>query len=261
MLMNELSLAPVERFLKGLGVTEPSDIDVEAIAWASGARVKYCELDGCEARILGFKGQAIIRVDRRLSPHRKRFSIAHELGHWCHHRHRMSWCTADDIGNLGRAASEIERVADRYAADLLMPRYIFNPLAQKHAHLDTQVVREMARLFSTSLTATGIRLVMSGLWTALLVCHGQRGRKWFVRSPDVPERWFPRAELDPASFSFDLLFGSEAELLRPRKVGAEAWFDQREAHKYELHEQAVRTSRGEVITLLLLNDLRMLEEQ
>ena len=31
--------------LKGLGVTEPSEIDVDAIAWSLGARLKYRPLE------------------------------------------------------------------------------------------------------------------------------------------------------------------------------------------------------------------------
>lgn len=43
-------LIAAQEVLKELGVTEPSEIDVDAIAWSLGARVKYRPLDGCEAR-------------------------------------------------------------------------------------------------------------------------------------------------------------------------------------------------------------------
>ena len=46
-------LAPAERLLKELGVTDPKEIDLEAVAWTLGARVKYRPLDGCEACITG----------------------------------------------------------------------------------------------------------------------------------------------------------------------------------------------------------------
>ena len=68
-------------------------------------------------------------------------------------------------------------------------------------------VRELGSLFDASLTATAIRLVESRHSPTLLVCHGHEGRKWFARSTDVPERWFPRDNLDSESFAFDLLFG------------------------------------------------------
>ncbi len=46
-------LRHAERVLASLGITEPREIDVEAIAWHLGAKVKYRELDTCEARIWG----------------------------------------------------------------------------------------------------------------------------------------------------------------------------------------------------------------
>lgn len=74
-------LAPAERLLRGLGITEPQEIDVEAIAWELGARIKYRPLDNCEARIIGKGDRAIITVNSRSWPRRQRFSVAHELGH------------------------------------------------------------------------------------------------------------------------------------------------------------------------------------
>jgi len=111
-------LSPAERVLQELGITDPREIDLEAIAWHLGVRIKLAELDGCEARIIGYHCRAIIRVDSRSRPRRRRFSIAHELGHWRHHRDRMLVCRAEDIGSHNPATPEIERVADGYAADL-----------------------------------------------------------------------------------------------------------------------------------------------
>ena len=55
------ALTAPERLLQDLGVTDPDDIDLEAIAWTMGAEVRYRPLDGCEARILG-------RDDRKRQP-------------------------------------------------------------------------------------------------------------------------------------------------------------------------------------------------
>ena len=71
-------LSPPERVLQQLGVTEPDDIDLEAIAWTLGAEVRYRQLDGCEARIIGCGDRAIITVNERSSPRRRRFSVGHE---------------------------------------------------------------------------------------------------------------------------------------------------------------------------------------
>ena len=79
-------LAPAERLLQELGITEPEEIDLEAIAFHLGACVRFRKLDGCEARIIGCNHAAIITIGEDCSYRRKRFSLAHEIGHWTHHK-------------------------------------------------------------------------------------------------------------------------------------------------------------------------------
>jgi hypothetical protein len=104
-----------------------------------------------------------------------------------------------------------------------MPGYIFDPLARAHPKLTFKTVNAISELFDTSVTATAIRMVESGHSPALLVCHGPKGRKWFTRSPNIPERWFPQDDLDAESFAFGILFGNQPNDSMPRKIGA--WFE------------------------------------
>ena len=76
----------------------------------------------------------------------------------------------------------------------------------------------------------------------------------------MPERWFPRDDLDEESFAFDLLFGQGEEQAHPRLIGADAWFDRHEAQCYELREHSVRTTDDEILTLLMLTEDGMLED-
>lgn len=251
-------MSPAEALLQELGITDPQEIDLEAIAWHVGVRIKICDLDGCEARITGHGKRAIVRVNRSSHRRRRRFSIGHELGHWRYHRGRLLVCRPEDIGNRTLGPVAIERVADAYAADLLMPRYLFDPIAREYSRLDFHVVREISHIFQTSRPATAIRLVEGKHSRALLICHGTNGRKWFTRSPDVSSRWFPRKDLDAESFAFDTLFGNGPEQTRPRIIGADAWFDRHDAHRYEILEQSIRTNVDEILTLLLITDDGML---
>lgn len=255
-----IRLSEAEITLRELGISDPSEIDLEAIAWTLNARVKYRPLDGCEARIIGHGDQAIITVNSRSIPRRQRFSLAHELGHWRYHRGRLLVCRSDDIGRAGNGQASSEREADRYAADILMPLYLFQPLAKEHKKFNFQVIRSLADLFDTSLTATAIRAVEGEISPSMLVCHGMQGRKWFVRSPSVPEKWFPRSELHSDSFAFDVLFGKAVDDSTPRKIDADSWFDRYDASRYEIREQSVRTGENEILTLILIDDDQMLNE-
>lgn len=226
-----------------------------------GAKVRYRPLDNCEARIVGGENTAIITVNTRSSPRRQRFSIAHELGHWNLHRGRVLTCRTDDLGTGTTNRPEPERTADVYAADLLMPDYLFKPISATYPKLTFDTVYRIADVFNVSVTAAAIRLVEGGYTPSLLVCHGKRGRKWFARSSGLPEIWFPQDQLDAESFAFDVLFGGQANDRMPRRIGADAWFDRFGADRYEVSEQTMRIGDDEILTLLLIIDEGMLEEQ
>lgn len=251
-----------EELLRCLGVTAPAEINVCALADVLGVEVRCQPLSGCEARILGTADRAIITVNVRSTPTRRRFSVAHELGHWRWHRGRSLMCKPEDVeaGDRRRAGPiSAERVADRYAAGLLMPEYLVRPLLAKIDRVDFQHVQAVAEAFNTSFLASAIRLVELNLVLNLLVCHGPTGRRWFVRARDIPDRWFPCGELSNESLAFDMMF-SHQERQRAELVPAHAWFDRQEAYRYEIMEQSRRLSSGEVLTLLSLTEDKMLDE-
>lgn len=156
------AINPAERLLKSLGITEPAEIDLEAIAFDQGAVVRYRNLSGCEARILGHGNNAIISVDKCGLRTRKRFSIAHELGHWHHHRGQKLACRVEEYQPKHKRPAE--RTANAYASSLLMLGYLFDPIARQSKKLTFKTVEEMAGEFNTSRTATAIRLVEADIW-------------------------------------------------------------------------------------------------
>ncbi|MDR6790243.1 MULTISPECIES: ImmA/IrrE family metallo-endopeptidase [Sphingomonas] len=246
-------LGQAEKLLQSLGVTSPDEIDIEAIAWTMGAKVRNGILESCEARIIGFRNQAIITVKGDGDPRRRRFSIAHELGHWQHHRGRSSVCRASEIGSVSQGGAGIERQADNYAADLLMPAYLFRPLAAAHRRPSFEAIDALAAAFSTSRLATAQRFIDHSPWPCMIVCHGQNGRRWFRRNGGIPDHWFPRDDLDPESDAMDVLYG-KIDRSRPTIIGADAWFDRRGADRFELTEECVKGFGNDVLALLTLKD-------
>ena len=183
-------------------------------------RVQYKDLIGCEARLVGYNNRAIVTIRDASDHRRKRFSLAHELGHWNYHRGRSFECRVDDWVEGYSSKPIEEKEADKYASELLMPAYMFGPLAKKIKCPTFDGVKELADIFNTSLTATAIRLVNMNVWPLILVSHSKSGRVWFNRSKDVPERWFPQKELDQDSMAFDMLFGNE-DRVRYQKATAD----------------------------------------
>lgn len=245
---------PAERILLELGIERPQDIDLDAIAWTLGAAVNYRPLDKCEAMIVGSSRRAIITVNSKAIPVRRRFSIAHEIGHWHHHRGRILFCGTRDIGNPADEIFNPEKQADQFASDLVLPNFMVRPRVMRIKRPTLAAVREIASEFEVSDTATLLKLVDLNQFPILAICHNKERRRWFRRAPMIPRWWFPRNELDHESFAFDMLFGSATESAFPRKLGADAWFEFRGVERFEVQEQSLRLPHDEVLTLLILPD-------
>lgn len=242
------------------GITTPEDINLEALAMTLGAVVKRRPLIGCEARIIGKNDRAIITVNANSKEERQRFSIGHELGHWQLHRGQNFKCSKEDIGNIGDFSKIKEREADSFSADLLMPWFLFKPIAREFAHADFTTVSHLTSRFNTSLSATATRLIESNLFPAILICHDQKKRQWFKRSKDIPDRWFPQDNLSEESSAFDIVYGRNGSDKKQTKVDASAWFERREAEQYEILEQSISYGTGKSLTLLEFVEYDMLEE-
>jgi Zn-dependent peptidase ImmA (M78 family) len=250
------SVTRAELCLLGLGITEPREIDVRAIAHEAGAAVRIRKLTRCEARIVGDRERAIISVSEDSGLQRRRFSIANELGHWELHRGRQFECRASDIDNAENGPLNPERQADNYAADLLMPWYLFQPMLGQAKHVDLALLEHMHRTFDASLPATAIRITDANIEPVIIACYDQTGRRWVSRSKDVPARLYPVEKLDPDTYAADVLAGRR-DRTHMSTVGASAWFDADGIDEYEMKEQSIRLSDGKVLVILRITEEAM----
>jgi len=237
-----------DKLVKELGICEPEDIDVEAIAQYCNATIVYEPLTGCEARIVGNADRAIITVSSSSRRGRQRFSAAHELGHWMHDRNRVGFSCTNALFRSQWGGANPERGANQFAADLLLPLTVFGRYAYSKP-ITLHAVRELAYKFDTSLTATAIRLVQHGSFPAMVVYLSDRRRKWFIAGPDVPGLLSPREQPSKRTIAWDLMHGSSGES-GPTAVQADGWLTNREAENYELVEDSVRFTDGSVLALL-----------
>lgn len=107
-------------------------------------------------------GRYQINVNATDRPTRRRFTIAHELGHYIYHRHLIGEGIDDDrayrstyVGryhnrNIGPAQ---ETEANKFAASLLMPNHLIDQFRDQDID-----VRAVANMFEVSEQALSIRL-------------------------------------------------------------------------------------------------------
>lgn len=243
------------QLIEELGISEPNEINIEAIAQYCNATIVYEQLKGCEARILGTDTRAIITVNLISSRPRQRFSAGHELGHWMRDRGKAAFVCTQSVFDSQWQAANPEARANEFAAELLMPDSIFGPRAHSR-EMTFATAEDLASQFGTSLTATAIRLVTVGSYPAIVVCSQAGRRKWFVRGPDVPESIWPREEPTAYTVAADILSGKKSR--SPNGIRGDAWLSYRGTSEHHIIEDSIAIAPATILTLLWWKDERQL---
>lgn len=253
--MIEAGVAP-EQILSRLGITQPDELDIEAIAYACGATILPQPLTGCEANIVGFGDRAIITVNSNSILTRRRFSAGHELGHWMKDRGQSAFGCLNFQIDSEWTSNTAETRANRFASGLLLPVSMFVPLA-KGQPFTLETVRDLASIFRMSQTATAIRLVTYGSFPAMLLYFVQGHRKWFLASgKDIPTSLWPLERPDPHSLAAGLLLGTSETAIGD--VRADHWFERERSEKYYIRESCFRTGPDSIVVMLWWEDERQI---
>lgn len=155
-----------EALVRRFGDTVP--VEPERIAEALGVKVvaappTHSGLSG--ALIITEKGSPVILYNRNDPPARRRFTMAHELGHYLMHTSegQVQVLFRDDRSSRGTSIREIQ--ANAFAAALLMPEHAIRARVKKPiTPIQSDEVDEFAEVFGVSSQAMGYRLIDLGLY-------------------------------------------------------------------------------------------------
>lgn len=126
-----------------------------------------------------------IYYDEGQSPERRRFTVAHEFGHYLLHRHLVEqderfdggiYCSEDSVTR--GEGGDIEFEADQFAATLLMPLNDFRIQVSAKDQVDFDRLSDMAQRYGVSLTAAILRWLEYTETRAMLVVSNEGFAKW-----------------------------------------------------------------------------------
>lgn len=163
-----------KNYFSGVGVTDTNElyeklkeqggmsfpIDLEKVIKLSGLKVSVL-YEPMSAQHSGYlknvDGDWVIGINSLHHPNRQRFTLAHELGHYILHRKSMFGKDGFEDDILFRAdgygSPGVERQANEFAADLLMPEDEF----KKKAKDFSGSVSKLAEYFAVSALAVKVR--------------------------------------------------------------------------------------------------------
>ncbi|KAB2878974.1 ImmA/IrrE family metallo-endopeptidase [bacterium] len=205
-------------------IMNPAEIDLEIIASQMNLLIIERSITGAVARIVCKGSAGFISVsDRIIESGRKRFAIAHEIGHYVLHRSAkpLTICTDDDFQDWYEQ-SPAETEANVFAAELLMPEDLFRPRCADKTPSFAEVQR-LAHEFQTSLSAAAIRYVNIGNKACVLVASKNGKIEWVSANSAFPYRVNGRGvNLDKYSCANDFFQSGKTPSSRESVIGT-AW--------------------------------------
>ncbi len=157
-------------------------VDIESICKELGIRVKDNQPLDKDGYLICQGGKKIILVNSQITNrHRRRFIIAHELGHFLLHRAQLYSCDhVSEAANQDVNTQEQEKEANAFANELLIPRKeLIKHIPVEAITLDD--IFRVAEIFDISVTHAAMQAVTaSNAESEVLICYEQQRRKWYM---------------------------------------------------------------------------------
>lgn len=234
-------------------ITDPSQIDVYAIAADAGAYVVERPLKGCEGRLLRRGNHGVVTIRPDIREHgKKRFVAAHELGHFVLHKkaNQIELCTDEALLYWYKHVRREEPESNAFAAELLLPAHLFQPLC-KGMDPSMDAVKELADVFQTTLTATARRYANLSPHACALVVSRNGKIEWFDKHEDFLYRVKQGCPVHPHTYAADFFAGRPLSD-EPHEVLAEVWLeDERIGSRETLMEHSVALPFYNVVLSLI----------
>lgn len=249
--------AEARRLWRRYGWTSPKELVPEDLAMALGIVVMDGRLDSAVARLVRSGERGIVRVsDRIRGSGRRRFAIAHEIGHWQLHRNQSHLLACTDADMLARyGASPLEVEASVFAGSLLMPEHLF--IERVNGRRPTSIViDDLCDYFGTTLTATTLRYVETSNDYYVFVLSENNRIRWWRASDSFGEHnlWIENRTPVPPNSAAASFFRGEPVPTRAQHVDLREWLDNLPGiYGDTIVEQAFALpSYGQVISILWL---------
>ena len=247
-----------QALLDKYAITDPYEIDLEAIAHCENAEVRYESIKGSEARLLGLNNKAIITINENAPFERQRFSLAHELGHWVIDRGTIGkLCKREDTNASAIQNSKKidwgEIAVNKFAADLIMPMHFFKKSCNGH-QITFDTVENLRVIYKTSKLSTAIRLIDVDEFPCALAYSENQKIHWMHKSNSVPKGFYYHDHVGNESVAA-MLNSKEGEI---RSVCSDNWFSIKNAENYSILENSIPYYKGILSLLWWKNESQIL---
>jgi Zn-dependent peptidase ImmA (M78 family) len=215
-----------------LGLDDPASVSIEDLIAYHDGIIQEIPLTNCDGRMVMKNGKSIVSLNANIEfPQRKRFVLAHELGHILLHS-GIEATFSDDYSTLEgykHGSQEIE--ANDFASELLMPPVLFKESYFKKK-FSPDLLRQLSNTFNTSITSTVYRYVELGSHPICVffskdskIVYWKRSQQFYYRIPDRNKLSVPSDSVANEFYVYNRIYRKEEAA---QEIMKSTWFELRE---------------------------------
>lgn len=227
-----------QQLLNEFGIEKPNDFTVEDIIHARDIIFQVKKISNSDGRIVFGKDKTIITINSGIKyTGKKRFTLAHELGHFELHRLNNTYLedNALTLDYFKEGGQEFE--ANQFATELLMPRSAYAEYTYGKI-FSPDLLRNIAEYFQTSITSATFRYLELGQHPIFLFYCRDKKLVYWKSSPNYYRKVKEITKLAPPSDSVAMEFFNDGIIYKKEESAQEivksTWF---ETNEYDSNDE------------------------
>lgn len=252
-----------QKLMKECGIDDPTEIPLDLIIFGRGATFIEKPLNNSEGRIVFGNKTAIITVNSNIEySGKKRFVMAHELGHYEMHRNVIAVHNDTDVTLEFFKSGNQETEANEFASELLMPEELFKKECEGKK-FSPDLLRSLAERFQTSITSVTYRYFECGQHPICLFYSHNNKIIYWKRPENYPYFIIDRTRLAPPDDSVAMEFFKDGKIYTKnqskQKIFKATWFDTRDwenENNYNFFEYCIVTQKYNTVLSVVWEELK-----
>lgn len=244
------------------GLDDPTEIPLELIAAGIGATVIEKPLRSTDGRIVFGNKLTIITINSDIEYEgKRRFTLAHELGHFVMHRNHLVIHNDTDATLEYFKKGDQEGEANEFASELLMPESLFIKESKKKK-FSPDLLRQLADRFKTSITSVAYKYFELGDHPICLFYSFNNQVKYWKRPTDYPHFINDRTKLPPPDDSVAREYFEKgtrySKTDSKQQIWKSTWFELKEwedDNDFKIYEYCIITPKYNTILSIVWEEL------